>query len=105
MSDIHIKVETEKLVSISTDVTGKIGKVQSAFAELESVISNTSNYWDGDGHDAFIGAYQIRKDDYERILNNFKEYITNLQQIAGVYSQTENYNEDLSEGLMDNVIF
>ena len=69
MNGIEIKVTPETLVTVSTDVTQKISKVQSAFAELEGIIQNTSSYWEGDGHDKCVGAYQLRKENYQNILN------------------------------------
>ena len=105
MSDIKIKVLPETLMSISADVTQKIGKVQNAFTELENIIQKTSSYWEGDGHSEYVEAYQNRKENYENIFRSFKEHISSLQEIAGVYQQVEAEVEDLSMNLEGDVIF
>lgn len=105
MSDIQIKVLPETLISISTDVTQKIGKLQTAFMDLEHIIQSTSSYWEGDGHSECVEAYQIRKENYETIFRNFKTHIDSLHEIAGVYQQVEVAAEDLSMELEGDVIF
>lgn len=105
MNDIQIKVLPETLVSISADVNQKINRVQNAFVEIDSVIQNTSSYWEGDGHNECVEAYQIRKENYESIFRSFKEHITSLQEIAGVYQQVEVAAEELSMDLEGDVIF
>ena len=104
MNDIHIKVTPETLVNISSDVSQKIGKVQNAFSELEGIIQASSSYWEGDGNDAFVKAYELRKENYEGILKSFQEHIVNLQEIAGVYQQAENTAEDWALDLEGDVI-
>jgi len=105
MSDIQIKVLPETLISVSEDVTQKIGRVQTAFTELEHIIQNTSSYWEGDGHKECVEAYQIRKENYESIFRSFKEHIGSLKEIAGVYQQVEAAAEDLSMDLEGDIIF
>ena len=104
MSDMHIKVTTETLLSISADVSRKIEKVQTAFDELEGIIKSSASYWEGKGQRAFENAYEIRKENYQGILTSFHEHIVNLQEIAGVYEQTEQAAEDLAMDLAGDVI-
>lgn len=103
MDDIQVKVTPETLLSISADVTQKIAKVQNAFGELDSIIRGSGSYWEGRGQSAFAHAYELREN-YEKILKSFQEHIVNLQQIAGVYRETEAFAEDLSLQLESNVI-
>lgn len=104
MSGIEIKVTPETLVTVSTDVTQKISKVQSAFAELEGIIQTTSSYWEGAGHDKCVEAYQHRKENYQNILKSFQDHIANLHEIAGVYQESETFAEELSMELEGDVI-
>lgn len=105
MSDIQVKVTTEVLQNVSADVTKKIAEVKNAFTELETIVQNSTSYWEGGGNDEFRQAYEIRKDDYSDILNSFEEHISNLLTIAGVYQQTENKVEELAQALPVDIIF
>lgn len=101
---IHIKVTTEVLTSVSGDVTQKINKVQKAFDEIDTVIRNTTSYWEGDGNNQCREYYKIRQDDYERILRDFKTHIENLQQIAVGYKEVEEKAITYSSILPEDVI-
>ena len=104
MNEMHIKVTTETLVSISADVTSKIDKVQSAFLELEEIVKGSVSYWEGNGQAGFRDAYDIRKDNYNEILQSFREHIVKLQQMAGVYEAAEQAAEELVFDLAGDVI-
>ena len=104
MSDIRIKVTTEVLSSVSTEVTQKINKVQKAFDEVDSVIRSMTSYWEGNGQTQCNQYYQIRQDDYDRILRDFKTHIENLQLIAGGYQEVEIKNTEHSGVLLADVI-
>lgn len=104
MDEMTVKVTTETLVRISDDVEQKIGRVQNAFEELESVVQRSSAYWEGMGQSSFYQAYQIRKDDYAKILTSFKEHIVNLRQMAGVYQKAESDAADISQKMLTAII-
>lgn len=104
MNNIQIKVTTETLISVSADVRQKISNVENAFDEIDSIVSGTSWYWEGDGQRGFREYYNIRRDDYTRILHEFKTHIDNLQEIAGVYQETEKTAVSTANMLLGDVI-
>ena len=48
--------------------------------------------------------YDIRKDDYERIFKEFDNHLKKLQQIAGIYEETEKSVEEVANILPSDVI-
>lgn len=104
MDGYVIKVSTEQLQRVSADVLEKIGKVSDEFNQLSAVLSNSKQHWTGNGNVSMRNAYNIRKDDYERIFNEMKEYVKKLQTIAGVYQETEIANVDMMGDLPGDVI-
>lgn len=105
MDSIHVKVTPETLVSVSQQVTGKIVEVQKAFDDINDVIQKTASYWEGDGQAQCLQYYQTRKEDYSRILREFKTHAENLSQIAGGYTQVETKATALAQTLLEDVIF
>lgn len=104
MSDFRIKVTTETLVSVSQDVIQKVNKVQKAFDEIDSIVRGTASYWDGDGHAECNKYFEVRKDDYDRILRELKTHVENLQLIAGGYKEVEEKTTSYSGMLPEDII-
>lgn len=104
MERITIKVEPKVLKCISSDVLAKINKAESTFREIDNVVNRSYSYWEGSGHDGMNRLHISRRDDYQKILRELKVHIQNLQQIAGVYEQTEKISTQVSMSLDANVI-
>lgn len=104
MDEITVKVTTETLVSVSDDVEQKIAKVQNAFEQLESVVQGSVSYWEGMGQSSFYQAYQIRRDDYTKILLSFQENIADLKKMAGVYQKAESDAVEISQKMLTAII-
>lgn len=104
MSEYVLKVTPEELRIISGEVTEKVQRVQSAFESLGIVVEDSQQHWHGDGNDKMRSAYSVRKEEYENIFREIREHIRKLQEIAGVYQEAENANEDLAMDLPGDVI-
>ena len=84
-----ITVSTEQIRVISDDVDRQIDRVQRAFDEIQKEIDRSYQYWEGEGRNSFVSAYQ-RKQDQIRT--------------AGIYEEAESGNVEQSGSLSDNVI-
>lgn len=104
MLDVHIKVTTDTLLSVSAEVEEKVKRVQEAMEEIDGIVGGSGFYWEGSGQSRYNNFYHIRKDDYMRILNSFREHIINLHQIAGVYQAAESQAVSYIQPLMGDVI-
>ena len=89
MSDIAIKVKTEKLISTAGDVETKIQRVEQAFRNIEQTIEASRTYWQGEGASAHIKAYRKKVETVQTALKRFRENVTDLQSIAGIYEKNE----------------
>lgn len=89
MSDISIKVKTEKLVSVAGDVEARIRQVEQAFRNIEQTIEASRTYWQGEGASAHLKAYRKKEEIVQTALKRFRENVTDLQSIAGIYEKSE----------------
>ena len=99
-----IKVKTERLVEVSSSVSGQIRKTRSAFEAIEKMVQATGGYWDGKGHDAFLSAYRKKLSVINESLVRFQENVTDLQQIAGIYEEAERDAADKASTLPNDLI-
>ena len=94
MENVTIKVEPQILKSISMDVVASIEKTESAFREIDNIIERSGSYWNGNGHTGMQRVHAGKRD----------EHIQSLQQIAGVYEQTEQIASQVATSLEADVI-
>lgn len=86
---IAIKVDTDRLVSAASDVEAKIGQMERVFSDMEQKIRASVYFWEGDGASAYMAAYQRKKDIIDVAFRRFRENVTDLREIAGVYERAE----------------
>lgn len=103
--NVTIRVETDRLISVSRDVEQKIKRLEQAFSAMEQKISASRGFWEGDGASAFIAKYQSRKDIIAAAFLRFRENVTDLRQIAGVYAQAEQSALETANVLPGDCIF
>ena len=103
--NITVRVETDRLISVSGEVEQKIKQLEQAFSDMEQKISASQGFWEGDGASAFMTQYRSRKDIIDTALLRFRENVTDLQQIAGVYVQVEQSALETANALPGDCIF
>ena len=99
-----IIVKTDQLITVSGSVEGQISKTRAAFSDIEKTIRNTSSYWDGDGHNAFLNTYLGRLARINEALARFEENVTDLRTIAGVYEKADREVQDSIPSLPNDII-
>jgi len=99
-----LKVSTEELKAQSGEVTNFIQVLQDRLESIEHNIQETMCYWEGEANEAAIVQYKARKNELNDIIHRFREHVTDLEQIAGVYEQTEQTAEKIASGLPSNII-
>ncbi len=88
-TEITLKVETERLISTAAEVELKIGQLEQAFSDMGEKINASVSFWEGDGASSYMMAYREKRDMIDTALLRFRENVTDLRTIAGIYEQTE----------------
>ena len=104
MDGITIKVTTEELVRAADNVETFIGNMRDIFGEIDAVVSRSSSYWDGDGHNSHISSYEKRQERVMTALARFQENAEDLKTIAGVYEKAEDENVTQAQALPTDII-
>ena len=103
-TEMRLKVNTDILISTSEQVEEKIKKASEAFARIEETIKGSRVYWDGEGNNKYIKAYNHKKEEIDCALNRFREHVTDLKTIAGVYAEAETAVTERNNELNTDVI-
>ncbi len=104
MTDVVIKVSTKKLLDTSGQVEAKIQRLEKTMGDLEKLVNSCKSYWDGESRTAYIAAYRDKADIMAQAFKRFRENVTDLQIIAGVYEETEKAAVERSQELRVDLI-
>ena len=105
MSDsIQIKVQTNEIRQIATELENKIKESKNTFDELQKITNGVVNYWEGMGEEAHINAYKRVLDTAGPYIQAFFDSVNNLRTVAGIYEVAEKENIDAVDELPTDVI-
>ena len=85
----QIIVTPEVLKTQAETVKTELAGMLDYFDELERLMNGTAAYWTGEAGDAHRRLYASKRAMIEEIVARYREQVTDLEVIAGVYEQTE----------------
>jgi WXG100 family type VII secretion target len=94
-----ILVTTEELTAAAATLSTQLTKVQNCFEKMNATMSASASYWVGIAGDAHRKLYTDQKSAIAEILARYQEHISDLNEMAGVYSAAERDTEAQAEGL------
>lgn len=100
----EILVTPEELAQKANIVSEYIHNIKSNFEDMEILIHSSNAYWEGDAGDKFREYYDQRKEDIEASLRNLLRIPQTLNEISGVYTNTENAITETVQELPGDVI-
>lgn len=101
---IVLKVTPEILTRMAQDIEKEIDNIKKQFDGIDSDISRTLTYWEGDACDSHKKQYDAIKDDIATSINRLREQPKDLLEMAGIYTQTEAEQEAVAQTLSADVI-
>lgn len=104
MASIVLKVRPEELKKKSGEISNKISVIESDFTKIEQLVLGTKKYWEGDASTQHIKNYNKMKEDIKTIIKRLKEHPTDLEQMAGIYEQTEAAANRLASALPTDIL-
>lgn len=100
----YLNTNPEIMLLKATSVQEKIRQMQMAFQELEVTINKTKQYWLGEAGDAHREYYNEKKEVVREIFARLSEDVTDLREMAMVYSGAEAEAKEISGDLPSDVI-
>ena len=101
---IILKVTPEVLTRMAGDIEKQIQDISNQFNMIESDISQTRSYWEGEASDTHKSQYDSLKDDINEAVKRLRSNPVNLLQMAGLYTETETQMEAAAQSLSSDVI-
>ena len=85
----QLLVTPERLQEQAGIVRAELSEMQRYFEELERLMSGTAVYWIGDAGDTHRRLYTGKLQKIDEIIRRYREQVTDLEVMAGVYREAE----------------
>lgn len=103
-SEVSFTVTPEILQQKSRQIGAEVAKLRNLFASVQQDVNGTRAFWQGEAGEAHRNAYNGREEDFSVMLARLQEHVTDLNQIAGNYIQTEMQIQEMEDALPGDVI-
>lgn len=84
-----LKVSPEQMQTAAAELSGYVTVMRECFQQIKSTMTQTEAYWVGEAGDAHRSQYQEQVAETEEIIARYTEHVTDLNVMAGVYSEAE----------------
>lgn len=99
-----ILVTPEQLESTANEFNSIMTQVQSLANSMTDQVNGLSAKWQGEASTAYVNKFNQLNDDIAKLAGMINEHVTDLNEMASVYRNAEQANEELSNSLAGDVI-
>lgn len=103
-SDVSFTVTPERMYTEADEVLRNIQKMKVEFDKIQATVNKTKGYWIGEAGELYRTKYFEKEPEIEEIFKRMMEHVTDLKQMAAVYSEAENIAQEVAESLPSDVI-
>lgn len=84
-----LKVSPEEMQAAAAELSGYISNMNECFEAMKRTMDSSDSYWMGEAGNAHRQLYNSQIATIEEIIARYTEHVTDLNTMAGVYSQAE----------------
>lgn len=99
-----ILVTPEQLETTATEFNNVMSQVKSLTNSMTEQVNGLSAKWQGDASQAYVSKFNQLNDDIERMASMINEHVNDLNQMASVYRNAEQANEELGNSLAGDIL-
>lgn len=99
-----LKVDTQQLKTIANEVRKQIRTMRQDFESLQTIVSRSSYYWQGQVADEYRKAVAEQEEPTNEALQRLSKIPDDLERMAGIYEETENKAQETANTLPTDFI-
>jgi WXG100 family type VII secretion target len=103
--DISLKVQPEVLLAKSGELANEKTTIIGLMDQAKSEITSLTGTWKSEASDEFQGRFKQIYDDIDNMLAIVSEYISDLNEVANIYTTAEKAAKSAAEGLPTDGVF
>ncbi|MBQ7203373.1 MAG: WXG100 family type VII secretion target [Eubacterium sp.] len=99
-----LRVTPEQLTATAGEFQNAASEVRTLTADMTNTVTGLSSIWEGEAATAYVAKFNGLQDDIERLIAMINEHVTDLNEMARVYSDAEKADLDEIATLSSDVI-
>lgn len=99
-----LRVTPQELVNAANEFGATGTQIKSLSQEMVDMVNAMKSIWQGQAATAYATKFASLQDDMDKMHRMIQEHVTDLTEMANVYSQAEQTNEEASNALASDVI-
>lgn len=101
--NLALNVNTDDLKGQASKVSACVSDISKCVDTLARTLSGTKSYWQGEAADQYRSEYEGREQEMQQLMQRLEDYPTKIMQMAGVYDQASQSNEQIAGKLKPNI--
>lgn len=99
-----IKVSPEKLLSTASEFSSQGSTISSLTSQMLNIVASLSSAWEGEAAAAYMNKFKTLESDIQVMNRMIQEHVSDLEQMANLYSSTEQTNTEDASSLASGII-
>lgn len=99
-----IKVAPEKLIATSGEFSSKASTVSTLTSNMTNLATGLTSVWEGEAATAYMNKFRELDDDIQKMIRMIQEHSSDLEQMARLYMDADQYGSEQSGSLPSDVI-
>ena len=99
-----LRVTPEQLISTAGEFQTAANEVRALTSEMTNTVTGLSGVWEGEAASAYVAKFNGLQDDIAKLISMINEHVTDLNEMARVYSEAEKSDLDEIATLSSDVI-
>ena len=99
-----IKVSPEKLIATAGEFSKEGSNMTNLVSEMINLVTTMNSSWVGDASVAYINKFNSLESDLQVLNRMIQEHVTDLQEMAKLYSTAEQQNAEDASSLASGII-
>lgn len=99
-----IRVATEELRTAGDAIRTETETIRQSLEEMHNIIRASAGYWEGEGGTICRSSFEEFQSSIQNVTQRLSEHVSDLYEMAGIYEEAEQTNQEIAEELSGDVI-
>lgn len=102
--ELALSVNPTEMYNKASGIEDKIKSSGQTFERMIKCIQETTRYWEGDVADNERKRFENQNENFQKLIANLNNYVTELRMITNIYENSEKVTEAYAQSLQSGIL-